>query len=454
MVELSFDGEFEFEDSIKINGNENNVMWQKERLLNIAINSLSDDVDAVCWIDADLIFENPNWYEETKQLLQKHQFVQLFQQVDYLGSTGEVERSVKSYAEVQQLKQDVYAAPGGAWAARIDALPNGIFDSDIIGGSDAKFLTGIVKDQSYLKKFYTALQFENTTSWQEQQQKLIETTVGVCSGNIKHLWHGEKANRNYNRRIEILKNNNFCNEDITIDENGLWSWNSNKPELHRDLAEYFSRRKEDSADYYTAFYNAGGWRYDHKQQQQFFSKWFQQKFKLRSNARILELGCGMGFQSAVLADMGFDVTGLDVCQAGITAAKQRKSKAKYICDSADNLCYRFPKKHFDLIYVRGMSWFHYELDRKSDHTGIDIRDKTKMFFEYLKPNGLFVLQIATDFSGTIQNTVLYNRFNKYIELFEPLGNIIHVSNWAGVELKNQEQAEQVKGNILIATQVV
>jgi SAM-dependent methyltransferase len=290
--------------------------------------------------------------------------------------------------------------------------------------------------------------------WQKQQQQIAHSTVGVCSGTIKHLWHGEKANRNYNRRIEILKQSNFCSDDIAIDSNGLWSWNTDKPQLHSDVAEYFSARKEDEIDKYTAFYNSGGWSYETAKEQRFFQKWFQQKFKLKSNARILELGCGMGFQSAVLADMGFDVTGLDVCQAGITAAKQRKSKASFICDSADNLCYRFPKRHFDCIYVRGMSWFHYELDRISAETNVDIRQKTKMFFEYLKPKGLFFLQIATDFSGEIKNHVLYNRLDKYIDLFAPLGNIVHVSNWAGVELHSQEQAEQVKGNIIIVTQAV
>jgi hypothetical protein len=33
--------------------------------------------------------------------------------------------------------------------------------------------------------------------------------------------------------------------DIKINENGIWEWASDKPELHEEVAEYFEERKED-----------------------------------------------------------------------------------------------------------------------------------------------------------------------------------------------------------------
>ena len=60
-VELSFDGRFELTPSdadhlIQLSGGD--IMWQKERLLNIALGAVPGDVEDVAWIDCDLVFES------------------------------------------------------------------------------------------------------------------------------------------------------------------------------------------------------------------------------------------------------------------------------------------------------------------------------------------------------------------------------------------------------------
>ena len=42
-----------------------NTLWQKERLLNIAIENLPNTVEKVMWLDSDLIFLNDDWVAET-----------------------------------------------------------------------------------------------------------------------------------------------------------------------------------------------------------------------------------------------------------------------------------------------------------------------------------------------------------------------------------------------------
>ena len=62
------------------------------------------------------------------------------------------------------------------------------------------------------------------------------------------------------------------------------------------------------------------------------------------------------------------------------------------------------------------------------------------------------MQIWTDFSGSRPaNDIHNNRLADYIKIFAPHGEIIHVSNWDGVALVSDEQAEQEKGGIVIAT---
>ena len=67
VVELAFgDEEFELEPGeniLQLRGG--GVMWQKERLLNIAIEQLPADCTKVAWLDNDLIFDDPRWLERT-----------------------------------------------------------------------------------------------------------------------------------------------------------------------------------------------------------------------------------------------------------------------------------------------------------------------------------------------------------------------------------------------------
>ena len=93
-VELAFnDQPFFISDSIKIRGDTNNIMWQKERLLNIAIDSLPNNIDKIAWIDADILFENEKWFYDTEKELD-----------DYEARQLKFEAELISLAEKQQAK--------------------------------------------------------------------------------------------------------------------------------------------------------------------------------------------------------------------------------------------------------------------------------------------------------------------------------------------------------------
>ena len=69
-MELSFDGRFELTDNdadilIQLSGGA--VLWQKERLLNIAIQSVPKNGKNIAWLDCDVIFERPDWMDEAEQ---------------------------------------------------------------------------------------------------------------------------------------------------------------------------------------------------------------------------------------------------------------------------------------------------------------------------------------------------------------------------------------------------
>src|SRR5579862_2773739 len=57
------------------------VMWQKERLLNLALGRLPGESEIVAWLDCDVLFENRDWAVEAFRELQNHKIVQLFSSV-------------------------------------------------------------------------------------------------------------------------------------------------------------------------------------------------------------------------------------------------------------------------------------------------------------------------------------------------------------------------------------
>lgn len=247
-VEMSFTGRFEFDDSIKIKASAKNNMWQKERLLNIGIESLPKDVDAVAWVDADVIFQNPNWYEDTRQLLSVYPAVQMYDRVDYQGPDGDVIQRTASWAHNYSIKDTkAYGAPGFAWAARREAIPDGLYDLDIVGGGDCHLLASWLDETMYVQRSYAGMKewTDEFLEWKSRQLPRVKSQIGCVNGHAYHLFHGTRENRQYLSRVDILKRHDFTVKDIRIGDNVLWEWATDKPGLHRDVAEYFRARKED-----------------------------------------------------------------------------------------------------------------------------------------------------------------------------------------------------------------
>src|SRR5689334_20197618 len=57
------------------------VMWQKERLLNVAIQHLPPTCAKVAWIDCDVLFTSPAWSIDATKLLDTYPVIQLFEEI-------------------------------------------------------------------------------------------------------------------------------------------------------------------------------------------------------------------------------------------------------------------------------------------------------------------------------------------------------------------------------------
>lgn len=249
-VELSFDDEFEIEDAIHIRGDERNLMWQKERLLNLAIASLPEQVDQIAWLDSDFLFLNKNWFEQAERMLDDFAAIQLVSHFHFTDRQGEIVRVAESFAHSwRQGRFELRAGGhGGAWAARRAVIPQGIYDGDIIGGGDTALIhawTG--RPHSYGQRWARLPKMQGRfLKWAETHGPLVDGSIGCVPGDAIHLWHGDRKHRQYVSRSHILTRHLFDpRRDIRIGTNGVWEWCSDKPQLHREVREYFQNRRED-----------------------------------------------------------------------------------------------------------------------------------------------------------------------------------------------------------------
>ena len=61
-----------------------------------------------------------------------------------------------------------------------------------------------------------------------------------------HLWHGKNSNRIQDYKFKVLSFLSFDpSQDIRIGPDHLWEWSSDKPELHKTVADFFRLRDEE-----------------------------------------------------------------------------------------------------------------------------------------------------------------------------------------------------------------
>lgn len=244
--ELAF-GKPEIPGSVAISGKRSNCLWQKERLINLAIERLQTEMEYVAWIDHDLLFENPHWLDIGIDMLRSRcDVVQLFSEVAYQDQSGGIiQRRRGSVASLQTTGDIGDTAPGGAWMARVDWLRSvgGLYDRNICGGGDATFLHAVTKCKTtYIDRQAPRLR-DDCLAYAER----VSASVGYVPGAVRHLWHGDRANRQYLSRDEILVAADFDPvRHLRINADGIWELTEAAPAgLADQIAEYFANRRDD-----------------------------------------------------------------------------------------------------------------------------------------------------------------------------------------------------------------
>ena len=244
------------------------VLWQRERLLNIGLAALPSSCDKVVWVDADLLFENDDWVAQTRALLEEFVVVQPFESACWLprGAVDPVAvpgSTTKPGAAATMAAHDdwpkalsnylAHGHTGFGWAFRRSVLDrHGYYDGLIVGGADVVMMHAIYGDDRFFaghnwySRRLTPGILRHAAEWSRGFLPDVGASVAYTPGTVMHLWHGDVEARRYVERLEMLRRADFDPEsDIALNADGCWTWRSAKPDLHRQLREYFAARRED-----------------------------------------------------------------------------------------------------------------------------------------------------------------------------------------------------------------
>jgi hypothetical protein len=245
-------------------------MWQKERLLNIAISRLPSECSKLAWLDCDVLFENAEWAVQASLMLDSYRVVQLFDKVirlprghTFFNGEGAQWRSFANvYQELpnQLLRGDFtsHGHSGFAWAARLEVLQeHGLYDACISGSGDHMMAHAFCGDweSPCIERIFgdnspdrgtNNPHREHFSDWCRRTYKSVRARVGCVSGTLLHLWHGDIDNRRYvtrNRELAALGFDPY--HDIRRNPAGCWEWARHRPALHKWAELYYAGRKED-----------------------------------------------------------------------------------------------------------------------------------------------------------------------------------------------------------------
>jgi hypothetical protein len=240
----------------------NSILWQKERLLNIAINTVRTRFPKLAWIDADVFFENADWARTASRLLDEYPVMQLFERIHQMPKGAEFYNggglTYMSFAydvstngvDYVKASRGAHGHTGYAWACRSSLLAHGLYDGMVLSAGDhvmAHSMMGDTTSPCINEIFFTdRANRKYSQLWAEKFQAQSTGAMTFVPGAILHRWHGSNKNRRYYQSLEKLaKFGMDPHVDLCINETGCWEWNSNRPALQNFIAEHFELRRED-----------------------------------------------------------------------------------------------------------------------------------------------------------------------------------------------------------------
>lgn len=219
------------------------IMFHKENLLNILANKIKNKYSKLCFLDTDIIFTDPDWYNRTSKMLNSYDIIQPYEYGIWQDKNIDLELSNPCCAQFIKINNELRFSechPGFSWAMTTKLFDkiNGFFEYQILGAGDALFAMSL--NHMKLKSNHYGYHKSIVGLYKDYLNNIKKHEISInylVNCDAIHLYHGSIKNRNYGKqskpdKIELLRN-----------KDGVLEWkdiNNNKITL-----DNFNNRKED-----------------------------------------------------------------------------------------------------------------------------------------------------------------------------------------------------------------
>lgn len=220
------------------------VMFHKENLCRILETMIPRKFTKLAFLDADIIFDDQEWYWKLSKALDSYDVVQPFETCFWLDEDKKIMLERESVLKLKSNLWDSRYHPGFAWGFRREWYNKiGFFDYAVTGSGDT---LSVIKwlDKHVSPKFQSLpvplLRKYNTFCPPEDRP-----LISFLPGSLRHLYHGSRENRQYTERHKILNLQEDIMDLVFVNSRGLLEWNAEYQELSKKMLEYFISRNDD-----------------------------------------------------------------------------------------------------------------------------------------------------------------------------------------------------------------
>jgi len=238
-LELVYD-RAEIPNAIHIAGK--SAMFHKEHICHLMEQQyIPSEYTKLLFLDADIVFGNPQWYNRITDLLDSYQVVQPFRDAVWLDLTYTQHMTKKqSVVFMDRHQYDSKFHPGFGWAfQRTWFRTVGLYPYAITGCGDTLSVSAWLR--APLPATYP-FQEAYRPSYTEYLRH-PPPSMTFCEGTIYHIWHGNNTNRQWKTRHAIL--------DGIADVRSILHIERGRPleltdaTVEEKLREYFRNRVDD-----------------------------------------------------------------------------------------------------------------------------------------------------------------------------------------------------------------
>lgn len=230
----------------------NSWCWNQRNLFNLGISKTPSDAEFVATFDADVTYADGDdtWAQRIMSTLRQCDVIQPWSGVSDHDPDGQVIKTRESFMLGHHLSKQVqgmHGHTGFAWAYRREFVQSmmGLFETEPVGGADKIMAYCLVGRSAEAIRPDLHAHFKELVSTWSTRAFFNQVVTGWCSGHLQHMWHGERSNRQYHDRWQMLKDSQFDPYALKRNTSGVIEI-VGRPDLERQLQLYMESRHEDA----------------------------------------------------------------------------------------------------------------------------------------------------------------------------------------------------------------